>query len=117
MSTVTLYGISNCDTIKKTRRWLEQHEVDYEFHDYRKDGASATLIKKFLGEFPVDQLINRRGTTWRQLSDAEKKQAETKQAAKLLSSNPALIKRPLLNRGSRWVLGYDESLMADLVEA
>lgn len=117
MNNIILYGIGNCDTIKKTRRWLEQHEVDYEFHDYRSNGSPADLIKKFLGEFPAEQLINRRGTTWRKLSEAEKQQAESRQVAKLLSSNPALIKRPLLNRGSRWMLGYDEGLLADLVEA
>ncbi len=117
MSGVTLYGINNCDTIKKTRKWLQDRGVEFEFHDYRKDGAPASLIRRFLQEFPAEQLLNRRGTTWRKLGDDEKAQADSNQLVKLLGTYPALIKRPLLNRGKHWVLGYDEAELEKLVRS
>lgn len=104
----TLYGIKNCDTIKKARRWLEAQSIAYQFHDYRADGLERSQLEAFirlLGEW--QPLLNTRGTTWRQLSEAERgavNSAET--AITLMLAYPAIIKRPLLVCGERALLGF-----------
>lgn len=112
---ITLYGIPNCDTIKKTRRWLESHDAEYQFHDYRKDGCTPALIKQFLAHFDYEQLINTRGTTWRKLPESTRNQLNTAAAVKLMTSHPALIKRPLLTNNNVWLLGYDEAGLTKLL--
>ena len=72
MSSVTLYGIKNCDTVKKARQWLDDHSVPYIFHDFRVDGINNTLINNILKQIDIEILINKRGTSWRKLSDKEK---------------------------------------------
>ena len=116
MSSITLYGISNCDTIKKTRKFLQERDIAYKFHDYRKDGATDALIRKFLQQYSAEELINRRGTTWRALSDAEKALAEGRQVNKLLGKYPALVKRPLLSKGKHWQLGFDPAAMETFIK-
>lgn len=111
---VIIYGISNCDTIRKTRSWLEHHGIAYTFHDYRKDGSSIDLMQEFLKHFDHDMLINRRGTTWRNLPETSKKALNPRSAAKLMSEQPSLVKRPLIKAGRRWLLGYDESQLETL---
>ena len=80
---ITLFGINNCDTIKKTRKWLEQHGVEYQFHDYKKLGCPAELANTFLEHFSHEQLINRRGTTWRKLPDPVKQSLDRESAVGL----------------------------------
>ena len=103
----TIYGISNCDTIKKTLRWFNQHELPYEFHDYRKQGITQALVKTFAQQIDLDVLINRRGTTWRKLPQSTKDKLNPKSAIELMCNNPALIKRPIISSGERWIVGYD----------
>ncbi|AFJ46190.1 ArsC family reductase [Shimwellia blattae] len=106
-----LYGIKNCDTIKKARRWLEEHQIDYRFHDYRTDGLDSALLETFVAELGRDALLNTRGTTWRTL-DAERKAAITDDASAiaLMLEMPAIIKRPLLcSPGKPMLLGFDAS--------
>ncbi|TCV91963.1 ArsC family reductase [Biostraticola tofi] len=92
-----LYGIKNCDTIKKARRWLDEQQVDYRFHDYRTDGISASLLAEFTRRCDWRTLLNTRGTTWRKLSDEQRLSAATVDNAQaLMLSQPALIKRPVL---------------------
>ena len=107
---ITVYGIKNCDTIKKSLRWLEGQQQSAELHDYRKDGIPPSLIEDMLTHFSPDELVNRRGTTWRQLSDQEKETALTVDGfSQIATQRPALIKRPLVRLNSgRWVLGYAE---------
>jgi len=93
---ITLYGINNCDTIKKTRKWLQENEIDYEFHDYKKAGCSKHLAETFLKHFDYKELINSRGTTWRKLSDKEKASLDITSAINLMVEQPSIIKRPLL---------------------
>ncbi|CAM3259194.1 Protein yffB [Xenorhabdus nematophila ATCC 19061] len=94
---ITLYGIKNCDTIKKARRWLEDQEIPYQFHDYRVDGLSPELLQSFIEQTGWESLLNTRGTTWRQLSDEQKAAINNAEAAKVLMlEKPAIIKRPLL---------------------
>ncbi|MCT4701436.1 ArsC family reductase [Enterobacteriaceae bacterium H20N1] len=108
---ITLYGIKNCDTVKKARRWLEAHGVEYRFHDYRADGLDAGLLNSFIAELGWEALLNTRGTTWRKLDEAHRasiKDAQT--AAALMSEMPAIIKRPLLCApGQPMLLGFNES--------
>ncbi|MFN3880356.1 MAG: ArsC family reductase [Nitrincola lacisaponensis] len=110
----TLYGISNCDTVRKARKWLDSQAVDYRFHDFRKDGLSAQDIERWLQQIGPDTLINKRGTTWRQLSDADRQRAETEITA-LLVDYPALIKRPLLENQAICTVGFNETLYRDLI--
>ncbi|AOM39719.1 ArsC family reductase [Xenorhabdus hominickii] len=93
----TLYGIKNCDTIKKARRWLEDQEIAYQFHDYRIDGLSPELLQSFIEQIGWESLLNTRGTTWRKLSDDQKQAINNAEAAKaLMLEQPSIIKRPLL---------------------
>ncbi|PHM66647.1 arsenate reductase [Xenorhabdus stockiae] len=95
--TFTLYGIKNCDTVKKARRWLEDQEIPYRFHDYRADGLSPDLLQLFIEQLGWESLLNTRGTTWRKLTDEQKSAINNAEAAKaLMLEQPAIIKRPLL---------------------
>jgi arsenate reductase (glutaredoxin) len=92
-----VYGIPNCDTVKKARVWLEEHGVPFEFHDFKKAGVSTALLQDWLKDVTLDELINRRGTTWRGLSDTYKAEAgSTAGAIALMIHKPSIIKRPVL---------------------
>jgi len=108
---ITLYGIKNCDTIKKARRWLETQGIDYRFHDYRVDGLDNTLLQSFINELGWEALLNTRGTTWRKLDEATRNQiTNATAAASLMIEMPAIIKRPLLCApGKPMLLGFSES--------
>ena len=106
-----LYGIKNCDTIKKARRWLDDHQVEYRFHDYRVDGLPPELLATFIAELGWEALLNTRGTTWRKLDDSVRSSiTDADSAAKLMLEMPAIIKRPLLCApGQPMLLGFSES--------
>ncbi|MBS0848900.1 ArsC family reductase [Citrobacter sp. JGM124] len=106
-----LYGIKNCDTIKKARRFLEQHNVNYQFHDYRTDGLDPALLDHFIAELGWEALLNTRGTTWRKLDETQRSAiTDGPSAAKLMLEMPAIIKRPLLwAPGKPMLLGFNES--------
>ncbi len=108
---ITLYGIKNCDTIKKARRWLEANNVDYRFHDYRADGLDAELMQKFIAELGWEALLNTRGTTWRKLDETLRASINNADsAAALMLEMPAIIKRPLLCApGKPMLLGFNEN--------
>ncbi len=108
---ITLYGIKNCDTIKKARRWLEERGIDYRFHDYRVDGLDNTLLQSFISELGWEPLLNTCGTTWRKLDEATRSQITTADAAAaLMIEMPAIIKRPLLCKpGKPMLLGFSDS--------
>lgn len=104
----TMYGIKNCDTIKKARRWLEEHQVTYQFHDYRTDGLDAALLERFIAALGWEPLLNTRGTTWRKLDEQERAQAtDAAGAIRIMLAHPAVIKRPLLVNGDILLLGFD----------
>ncbi|MBU3022608.1 ArsC family reductase [Aestuariibacter sp. A3R04] len=105
MST-TLYGISNCDTIKKAKKWLEQRGIEYTFHDYRKDGLSEEWLSQTATRLGWENLLNKRGTTFRQLSEEEKTNLDERKALALLLANPAMIKRPVLIHNSNYHLAF-----------
>ncbi|MCZ5362211.1 ArsC family reductase [Escherichia coli] len=108
---VTLYGIKNCDTIKKARRWLEANNIDYRFHDYRVDGLDSELLNGFINELGWEALLNTRGTTRRKLDETTRnKITDAASAATLMTEMPAIIKRPLLCAlGKPMLLGFSES--------
>lgn len=102
-----LYGIPNCDTIKKARAWLEARGVDYRFHDYKKQGIDEATLRAWCRELSADELINRRGTTWRKLDEAERQDLDADGAVRLMQRHPSLIKRPLLDTGRERIVGFD----------
>lgn len=111
---VTLYGIKNCDTIKKARRWLEANNIDYRFHDYRVDGLDNELLNGFINELGWEALLNTRGTTWRKLDEITRnKITDAASAATLMTEMPAIIKRPLLCAGKPMLLGFSESVISN----
>lgn len=105
---VTLYGIKNCDTIKKARKWLTSQAVEYRFHDYRVDGLTAAQLECFEKTFGWEALLNKRGTTWRKQPDDIKENIDRGSALKLMLEQPAMIKRPLLDNRSKLLLGFSE---------
>ncbi len=105
---VTLYGIKNCDTVKKARKWLDANSVPYTFHDFRVDGIDKTLVNNFLKQIDLEILINKRGTTWRKLSEEEKEITNKTQAITLMIENPAIIKRPVLDANNTLAVGFSE---------
>lgn len=104
-----MYGIKNCDTIKKARRWLETHAIEYQFHDVRADGLEQAMIESWLESVPYDTLINKRSTTWRQIGDEQKSSLDREQAIALMLANPTLIKRPVLVYGSDCLVGFKDT--------
>ena len=103
---VTLYGIPNCDTIKKARKWLEQNGIEYTFHDYRKDGLTSEWLIQAESHLGWEAMLNKRGTTFRQLDDAQKSDLTKDSALPLLLEHPAMIKRPILASGDDFFIGF-----------
>lgn len=106
---ITLFGISNCDTVRKARRWLDQHNIAYRFHDFRKDGLEPGVIDGWLQRCDFNTLLNRRGTTWRQLDADSKQQIEQQQDTALMTEHPTLIKRPVMLVGEQVLVGFSET--------
>ena len=107
--TTTLYGIPNCDTVKKARAWLDAHGVPYRFHDFKCDGVPVDALQAWLKAAGRDTLVNRKGTTWRKLGGAEQNAVlDDASAARLLMAQPSVIKRPLVEwADGRLTVGFD----------
>lgn len=94
---ITLYGIPNCDTVKKARVWLQEHHGDFVFHDFKKNGLTRGTVENWLAQIGLDLLINRKGTTWRALTDEQKASANDRESAiDLILASPSIVKRPVL---------------------
>jgi len=104
--TITIYGIRNCDTMKKAFAWLDSHGVDYVFHDYKKDGISKKDIEVWSKEVGWESLLNRAGTTFRKLPDKDKEGLTAAKAVKLMAEQPSMIKRPVLDLGRKLLVGF-----------
>ncbi len=113
---ITLYGIKNCDSVRKARRWLEDGGVEYQFHDLRADGVEAPLLQGWIEQLGWEKLLNRRSATWRQLPDDEKTDLDARRAAALMLQHPTLIKRPLLDSSSSLLVGFDQQSWQTLLE-
>jgi len=110
VTSCVIYGIKNCDTMKKARSFLEQLPVTVRFHDYRADGVPADLLRQAIAVLGYEKLINQRGTTWRALPDSEKNIVDAESALALMLKHPAVIKRPLLHRDGLFLVGFDAGL-------
>ncbi|MGB3900439.1 MAG: ArsC family reductase [Mesorhizobium sp.] len=110
---VTIYGIPNCDTMKKARGWLESHGVDYAFHDYRKQGLEPQRLDGWVEKLGWEVLLNKTGTTFRKLADADKENLDAGKAKALMLANPSMIKRPVLDLGGRLLVGFKPEIYAE----
>lgn len=117
MSALKLYGIPNCNTVKKARDWLDTNQLTYQFHDFKKQGVPTELLYSWLSQYPHEKLINRAGLTWRGLDDASKSSiVDDASAIQLIQAKTSLIKRPLLEKDSKLVcLGFDEATYKELL--
>ncbi|MBB5702264.1 arsenate reductase [Ochrobactrum daejeonense] len=103
---VTIYGIRNCDTMKKARNWLEDHGIDYGFHDYRKEGLDAATLDGFLKQIAWEQLLNRAGTTFRKLPEEQRRNVDAAGARALMLEQPSMVKRPVLEKDGKLTVGF-----------
>jgi arsenate reductase len=110
----TLYGIPNCDTVKKARTWLAEQDHDFTFHDFKKQGLDRATAAQWLTQIDWQTLVNRKGTTWRNLSD-ERKAAVTDNASALdlILETPSVVKRPVLDRGGKFSVGFSDAMFKD----
>ena len=111
---ITIYGIRNCDTMKKARAWLESHGIEYAFHDYKEAGIDKARLEAWMKSAGWETLLNRAGTTFRKLPDAEKKDLDERKALKLMLDQPSMIKRPVLEHGKTLLIGFSEEKYATL---
>ena len=115
--TVTLYGIKNCDTMKKARAWLDGHGIAYAFHDYKTQGIDRARVEAWSKELGWEMLLNRAGTTFRKLPEAEKEYLTERKAIALMLAHPSAIKRPVLDLGNSYVAGFKPDLYASTFAA
>ncbi|MER8960219.1 ArsC family reductase [Mesorhizobium sp. M0701] len=104
--TITMYGITNCDTVKKARSWLASHDVAYRFHDYRADGLEADRLDGWSGKVGWEILLNKASTMFRELSDEDRLGLDENKAKALMLAKPTMIKRPVLELGDRILVGF-----------
>ena len=111
-----LYGIPNCNTVKKARDWLEEHAIAYEFHDFKKLGLDTATAQSWLEQYPWEKLVNRSGMTWRNLSDTEKNTVvDARSAQVLMQEKTSVIKRPVMVKNDKIIaLGFNEAEYAQL---
>jgi arsenate reductase len=112
---VTIYGIKACDTMKKARAWLDAHEVAHEFHDYKVAGIERSLLEAWAKAVGWETLLNRQGTTFRKLPDTKKANLDEKKAIALMLAQPSMIKRPVLDVGSKLTVGFKPEVYAKVV--
>ena len=103
---MTLYGIRNCDTVKKARAWLDGRGIAYDFHDYKTAGIDRERLEGWCRKLGWEALLNRAGTTFRKLPDADKQEIDARKAVKLMLAQPSMIKRPVLEAGGRLIAGF-----------
>ena len=108
----TIYGIKACDTMKKARTWLDEQGVSYAFHDYKVSAIDAASLQKWCDEHGWDKVLNRAGTTFRKLDEADKQDLDQAKAIALMLAQPSMIKRPVLDLGKRTLLGFKPELYA-----
>lgn len=106
---ITIYGIKNCDTVKKALKWAAENNIDHRFHDFRKDPLDEDTVAAWLKGVGADILINKRGTTYRKLDDAGKQVLESDKAIPLLVEQPTLMKRPIFDLDGQYVVGFKDA--------
>lgn len=103
---IAIYGIKNCDTMKKARVWLDEHGVSYAFHDYKAEGVDRASLERWSKEVGWEVLLNRAGTTFRKLSEADRENITEKKAIALMLAQPSMIKRPVLDLDGKLIVGF-----------
>lgn len=111
---ITVYGIPNCDTVKKARKWLSDNGEDYSFHDYKKQGVPEKKLRSWVKQLGWETLLNKRGTTWRKLDEATKASVDEASAIQIMLDNPSIIKRPILSSGKSLLVGFSAEEYAQL---
>ena len=114
---ITLYGIKACDTMKKARSWLDAHGIAYAFHDYKASGIDRASLQRWCDQHGWDRVLNRAGTTFRKLDEAQKADLDTGKAIELMLAQPSMIKRPVLDLGDRSLLGFKPETYAAALPA
>ena len=107
--TIQLYGIPNCDTVKKARKWLDAQSIDYDFHDYKKEGADPAKLASWSDAVGWEALLNKRGTTFRKLDDEAKADIDRDKAIALMAEHPSMIKRPVVEHAGGILVGFKEA--------
>jgi len=104
-----LYGIPNCSTVKKARAWLDERGIEYEFHDYKKHGVPANMLKAIMKVVGWESVVNRNGPTWRKLPDETRSQVkDAASALRVMQENASVIKRPIIDRDGQYQIGFSE---------
>lgn len=112
---ITVYGIKNCDTVKKARRWLEANGVAFQFHDFRDDGINEKMIHFWLQFVNWEILLNKRSTTWRQVDQTQRDTINRESAIELMLAFPSIIKRPVLVKNDSILVGFDATIYKTLL--
>jgi len=107
---IVIYGIPNCDTVRKARKWLADHGIDYHFHDFRKDGLDPAALRRWAKAVGWETLLNRRGQTWRKLDPAVREAMGEDSALEWMAKEPTLIKRPVVETGDGVLVGFDPAV-------
>jgi len=111
---ITLYGISNCSTVSKARKWLTENGIDYHFHNFKKEGLDQNILDNWLDILDWEIVLNKRGTTWRKLPEAVKVDMTKDKAYQIMLDNPSIIKRPVININGRLSIGFKENQYQEL---
>ena len=114
--TVTLYGIKNCDTMKKAFTWLKDHDVAYDFHDYRAVGIDSKAVKGWVDKIGLEKVLNKASTTFKELADADKADLDEAKAIQLMVAHPTMIKRPMLVDGDGVTAGFKPDIYVSLFQ-
>lgn len=114
---ITLYGIKNCDTVRKARKWLDTHNIDYQFHDFREDGLDSDAVAAWIDELGWQNLLNRRSQSWKTLDEGARTSMDDEAAHKAVLAHPTLIKRPLLDTGEQRYTGFSAANYAKIFNA
>lgn len=114
---ITLYGIKNCDTVKKARKWLEAQGIDYRFHDFRADGLERDAVAGWIAELGWENLLNKRSTSWKALDESARQAMDTNSALEAALEQPTLIKRPLLDTGTERFTGFSAATYDNIFNA
>ena len=112
--TIIVYGIANCDTVRKARAWLDAHDVTYRFHDYKKAGADSAALDRAVDRLGWEKVLNRQGTTFRKLPEADRADLDRSRAMVIMQAHPSAIKRPLLEHGDVIEAGFSADRYAEL---
>jgi len=112
---IIMYGIKNCDTIKKARKFLESNNIDYQFHDFREDGLNPVQLRAWISELGWEKVINKRSTTWRNLPDESKENMDENLALVIAEDQPTIIKRPVLELPDKVMIGFSEKTYQALI--